>query len=396
MKSLTFHDVESYEPNCFWAYAKANRPFHTRVDGLSIDGNAVGLTYESAKIRAIGEAVERYAAGFRTGDQKYRFGTANEVQAAIDPSRFISFDDSQYIKDFPFSRPSTSSFLEWVPGENLVSKAAVYVPSQLVYIPHQYIPEEARLDDQISSGLACHISFEKSATKSILEVLERDAFMRAWRLSTQPTFAPDGILSEPTIQNWLKRIEARGIEYSVGFLPDLLGASVAICVMRPRIATVPHFVCGLGSDLNPYHALLSAVEECVQSWLGLRRMAEVGLPDFDPFDITTFTSPHRHGIAFAVRPDLASEAWNRLSASVRPHMPHQVLTLDELLHRAAGVDRVVVVCDLTPPDVAKCGLFVTRALVSEALALDTNANWPHLGCSLKTQRVLNTLPHPFP
>src|SRR5439155_5927506 len=80
---------------------------------------------------------------------------------------------------FPFVRFDEQTVLRWVEGADLSRGCAAWLPAQLVYLPP--FPDEAPIGYSTSSGLAAAPTFDEAVLRGLLELVERDAFMLAWR-----------------------------------------------------------------------------------------------------------------------------------------------------------------------------------------------------------------------
>lgn len=136
---------------------------------------------ELASVKAVAEAVERYA----TGTVPYRrliHAKGVDLDAEfLDPRRIISFDEDQMVRHAELREFSSNDLRYWVLGEDRAGRPC-YVLADLVYNP--FVPPESS-DQRVhcranSSGVAYATNGETAKVRALLECVERDAFLRVW------------------------------------------------------------------------------------------------------------------------------------------------------------------------------------------------------------------------
>lgn len=165
----TTTDYSIYNPNMF---AQSN--------------SGAGFDKRSAEYSAVGESIERLAAG--CFNPKQTLCTWKELEGeAVHPEKFILFSKEQYsYNSFPYNNFSENTKLRWTKSINLGSWTEEYVPLSLVKLPYKSMKLEERISPAISTGLALGRSKEEAILSGIFEVVERDAFTISWFLKLEP------------------------------------------------------------------------------------------------------------------------------------------------------------------------------------------------------------------
>ena len=175
--STTYTTDETPLPNCACELASGRRTLGAATVEYGSGAHESALR---ARAAAIGEAIERYSAMFVPFDE-LRLTTARELgDAAVDPSRFALFHPLQHAqRGFPFVPFTEDTRTEFVQGVSLADGAPAYLPAQLVYLRQ---PGASRpIGYSTSSGLACAPTLGEAILAALLELVERDAVMLAWK-----------------------------------------------------------------------------------------------------------------------------------------------------------------------------------------------------------------------
>jgi ribosomal protein S12 methylthiotransferase accessory factor len=361
-------EVESF-PLPYYLATLADTPFS---DGDAPDHAAgVGIDWDTAFMKALGEALERYSAAIYRTDE-----LSADPNTPVGPTQFV--------------RPSGNECGEvryWHDAENLETGRTVQVPAELVVFP----PPERTVRPAITTGLGLGNSGVEAIRSGLYEVIERDAAMLAW----YSTYEPMGLtVDDEQFETLLARIESEGLSTTVLLLTqDIDVPVVAACVHRED--EWPRFAAGSAADLDPTAAARNALEEAMQNWLELGRMGESGAEDAGgaigtyadfPEPVQEFVTPKTTVPAATVGPADPPEGKAELTALV-----DRVTT--------AGLDAYAT--RLTPRDIETMGFESVRVLVPEAQPLFTGD--PYFGERARTvPESLGFEPrpdrayHPFP
>ena len=355
-------------------------PLSNRMHGAS------GLTKDDARVRAIGEAIERYCAAFFDHEDLI-FASYKELAGnAVHPGRFALYSNSQYASPgFPFPRFDESTRVSWLTGYNLSTEEEVMVPACLTYLPYRRSFEgEAVLSPYISTGLACRGTFEEAAVTAICEVVERDASMVMWlNALAMPSVLLDGETVSDIYREKLGHhsMEVRLIDVTTDIrIPSFVSLTFSQVGNR-RLATA-----GASSNLSPVAGALKAVTESMNATtlLQVKLRKEPDWAYTDGFNsIRTFTD---HGFLY-FQPEMlehleftySSPVSHDLSDAENLHSGDPRIDLQSCVRLLAERGLEAIIVDLTTEDIADAGFSVVRALIPGAIGLNADYRLRFLG-----------------
>ena len=409
--STTYTTDESSLPNCACELASSRR---TLGAPTVVFGSGAHPDPRRARAAAIGEAVERYSGVFVPFERLRRTTARALGDAAVHPSRFALFHPSQFgIQRFPLVPFTDDTQTTFVEGIDLADGSATFLPAELVYLRRPE-PRLAPIGYATSSGLACGPSLDEAILGALLEVVERDAVMLAWkcRLSLPLLdWSEDAALTE------LDRrfFEPTGVRFRVVDASCFLAVPTAISVLHGPEGAGAALSVGAASAARVEEAWLKAIAESFGVYRWLRQQAVTGATaPTDPDAIESFDD-HMLFYASEERAELAgfldgSEERRQTSdvpglAGSTPHAQ-----IDEIMSRLASRGLSAYAVDVTSPDVRDLGLSVARVIAPELCALDVSHRARFLGGSRLLTAAheiglvrspldvadLNPLPHPFP
>jgi ribosomal protein S12 methylthiotransferase accessory factor len=290
--------------------------------------------WNEALMKALGEALERYAAGVYRTDS---FRASENVENAVEPSAFV--------------RPewgAPDGPVEWIEGTDLRTDGDVLLPAELAVYP----PFERSIRPAITTGLGLGSGTVGALLSGLYEVVERDATVLSW----YSTFEP---LELTVDDDRFDALAARARSESLSVTPLLLTQDVdvpVVAVAVHRTGAWPRFALGTAADLDPNAAARSALAEAVQNWIELRGMGEDGAAD----------ASGAIG-EYAAFPDSARSfidaAGTVPAGEVGPDaIPSGEDELDAVVDRCADADLDVYAASLTTPDIDEIGFEAVRVL----------------------------------
>jgi ribosomal protein S12 methylthiotransferase accessory factor len=371
------------------------------------EGGGAALDRDLAIIKAVGESLERYCAAFP--QRPLRRASWRELGAdAVPPEAFALFSEDQYRgPGFPFQRFDRETVVPWVQGRGLGDGQPRWVPAPFVHLPHRRAAREPRITTSISTGLAAGSDPSAATSSALLEVVERDAFMLAWRHQMATPRVDLDSLGHGQEAMLVAALRSSGMKCQARLMTQDIPLPVIVVVLRGQAPAHPVAVIGAGAAAHPRRALRLALEEACLSLFGInrlrRRLGEeiAGLPDEE------LRSLALQSTAFAIRPDLAAAAPCLFEDGPKA----EITTLAKLEERFEAVadgsleslvavlgdfSRNAVMVDCTTPDVGDLGVSVTRVVIPELRPLDHDAGAPHLGGRRWLGRSFHLGPHPFP
>jgi len=383
-------------------------------------GDGTTIDQERALMKAVGESAERYCSSqFDTDD--FLLSSYEDIkEPAVDPSAFALFSEKQYkAPSFPFQKLNNKTPVFWSLGYSLTNDNPVYVPSGFVYVPYRFTnPKETRFHISISTGLACGTSRAMALYKGLMEAIERDAFMIAWRNQLSLPLIDLKNIDDPPIKKLMESLQQTPVQvFAINTTIDI-EIPVVLIILRNSNGKPPYTVTGISANLDPIQALRSALEEGILTFLGMNRFAKTKLnyqPESDYKDLKT---PIDHAIAHGVWPNLQKEidflvsSKEKISIHDLPNRSQagfadNIHTTVNLL-KEKGLETIAL--DITTPDIDEAGFKTVRAIVPGLHSLDIDHNYTYLGgkrlyqapCDaglidrpLKEEE-LNMAPHCFP
>ncbi len=359
---------------------------------------------------AIGETIERFSAT-HVPPQEVRLGIASDIGPEA-----VSPDVLRLYRSDPPGRngccnPGWQTILGWSRGTRLSDGASRALPAQMVYLGYHLGAGEPRLGMFTSSGLSCERSLPAAVLGGLLEQIERDACMLAWRLR----------MSLPRFEWRRDPAFARVAELMRGVRPELtlldgsvfMGVPVVISVLRDPNATYPvGVVVSASAGLTVTDAAESAFREAFQT-LFIASLIARDQADADgageAFDEHVARFVPADG---ARRADFLTASTETVDAdnipSIAADEPLDALRL--VAEQLAEQDVEAIAFDLTTADVACLDLHVARVFCPQLVWLDVDFDHPfdgrvrldavarQFGLPLDAdgRAVLNPDPHPLP
>jgi ribosomal protein S12 methylthiotransferase accessory factor len=357
---------------------------------------------------ALGEAVERYSASDVPPERLVRGSAASLAPLAVEP--FALYAEEQLATPgFPLARFAEETELHWVDGVELREGAPALLPAQLVYLGA--VPfAEPRIGIATSNGLACRATLDEAVLVGLLELVERDAFVIAWRNRlTLPRLQLDACDT--------RRYDRTGFRYSAIDLSAFWDVPTALGVVRSDAPAHAALGVGAGAGATGREAALKALEEAFQVIAFAQHLQESnpgrdfggdlsGVRDFD--DHVALYADHARAARTSF---LDTSTETRPVGAVPPLEGDDVRArIDALTKRLAARGIRAYAVDVTSPDVCAAGLRVVRVLAPGLCPLDAVHGLRELGSrrlyeaawelGLLPGRLtvddLNPDPHPFP
>lgn len=238
-------------------------------------GYGSDLTKKAARSKAVCEVVERYCLAGVSELPILKRPLTSPPSGAVDPLLFRSFTESQekIIKNSGSSLKAVS--LSWIQGVDVIGESNVWLPTQVVLCPFD-TRGEPLLRFPSSNGVACGSSLVEAQCRSVLEVIERDAFM-CWYLSnsTSQRLRIEGAGCEE-----LERLAYMYQRYRLDLVLLLLNSRwpfhVVLAFIVDRTGAGPALTAGLKCHPRLEVAALGATYEAQQIRPWLRDAIEIG------------------------------------------------------------------------------------------------------------------------
>ncbi|MDX1873295.1 YcaO-like family protein [Mycolicibacterium sp. 120266] len=244
-----------------------------------------------ARTKAIVEALERYYSGMVRVDA---LGTSAEINAAYAHNMFSPLTAEQIdAQDGRLQEFRDDAVFEWVIGRRVVSGAAFPVPIDITFYPLS----GSRLGRPLtafanSSGVAAHSTALDARKNALLELIERDAILRAWYTEN----APPQVHQDAWTAYIKRRADywhQRGFTLRVHRFP--CASAVVIGVSIVSDSKFPHFCFGSAASFDtPTDALVKAYQEAEVALAGYRAQTRP-----DRLQLANLRTPLDHGLFYA-------------------------------------------------------------------------------------------------
>lgn len=270
---------DPWAPSFVHAYRSGPNP--ARVADGQVDPRAAlrgenggkGATARDAEVGALGEAVERFSAGFQGDELRHRGSLADLGASAIDPADCLLFDPRQQADrqrwnaehgDFNHVSPPVDpdEVVDWTPLWSFTEHRHRYLPTAMLYFGAPG-PAWACAD---SNGNAAGTSREDAVLQGLLELVERDAVALWWY--NRDRLAPVDIeaFGDPWVADTVAHHDTLGRQvWVLDATSDLeIPVMVAISRLRQAVDGSERVMFGFGAHLDPATALRRAVAELNQ------------------------------------------------------------------------------------------------------------------------------------
>ncbi|GAB7091912.1 YcaO-like family protein [Halorubrum luteum] len=325
----------------------------------------VDADWDAAFMKALGEGLERYAAGVYREDA-FTTATAADVPNPVPPDAFVRPDDR------PVYDPDDR--LPWATGETLATGAADETPGSdapgegaaagdVASLPAEFVhfpPPEKRYRPAITTGLGLGNSGPEAALSGLYETIERDATMTTWYSTTEPLELD---VDDETFDELRKRARAESLSVSTLLVTTDIDVPV-VAVGVHRDGKWPRFAAGSGANLDPVAAARNALAEALQNWTELRSMGR------DAAAKQSAAIGDHAGFPEATRAFFDPDATVSCDGIGEPELAGAA-ELDEVVDRVLAVGLDAYVVRTTTRDLETLGFEAVRVLVPGAQPLFT-------------------------
>lgn len=372
----------------------------------------------AALAKAVGEAVERYSAAVY--DEAALPLTTYQAAPfpCIAPDAWALNSTAQYARPgFQWVPFEADTPVRWSAARDLATGETVAVPAAMVHVPFYFYPGsgEPPICQPISTGLACHCSYEEAVIGGLCEVVERDAFMITWQAGLGRARI-DRMTLSPVNRALLARLEATGVTVTLFDLTMDNGIPAVMAVQTHDAPDMPAITFACSAALDGEEAVRKALEEATHTarWMFYLKHQHGRLDPGEAFvhvdgqerHLQFWADHDRRPLADFIFSGAATVSFDTLPALATGD-PSRDLAI--LVDRIAATGHRALAAEITPPDVADAGLTVIRALVpgyhplimgypiratggTRLWTVPQTLGYP----GLDPARGDNPLPHPFP
>jgi ribosomal protein S12 methylthiotransferase accessory factor len=323
--------------------------------------------------KSIGEAVERYSSAIFDIDS-LPLSSYNEADfPCVHPDSFALYSEDQYSReDFRFVPFTTDTPVKWTEMTDILKSERVFLPAAAVYMPYYYYQGtgDSPILQPISTGLACHGSFEKAAISAISEVIERDAVMICWQAQLSMPQIRIETLSDSNYEI-VKRLEKNGSKVVMLDITMDHGVPTILSVLVSDNPESPALIFAGAADPDPERAVCKSLEELPHTRRYCSRLMKYSptfqaeFPDHanvaDQAEHLHFYCDHNNAhYADFIFKSTKRKAFDEINSLVEESTK---ATLYNLLQSLNNIGEIVYLKDLTSVDVKELGLHVIRAVL---------------------------------
>jgi ribosomal protein S12 methylthiotransferase accessory factor len=369
---------------------------------------------EKAKIKALGEAIERYSLEVYKSS-KLIIKSANKLPFNfIRPSKFIAFSETQLQqKEFKICKIENTSTFRWTDALDVFSGKTVYLPAQVIYVPYYFLKNEPLLRFPISTGAAAGTSMGGAIYRGVCEVVERDAFMIYW-LNKIPPIQLDleTIKCEP-IKEIFETFLNYYLEWYAFYLKTDIPVPVILSLLIDKSKEGPAVSIGLKAGFSVCEAIIDSALEAEAGRIFVRSILysskKIKIKNYK--NITSF---EERGMWWARKDRIKLLRFLFEGKKVR-NVPKNYFERKNIKEKIEYLFRVfkrmkypIFIKDITPKEIKiKSAFKVVKVIIPDLCPLHLDERYKYLGCTRiyevpkklgyesKDEKELNKIPHPF-
>lgn len=319
---------------------------------------------EQARLVAIAEAAERYAAGDLAGETVW--AKACELDGAVvDLTSIPRCSTRELSVDGCPLRPfDPDAEMRWVRGTDLVSGELTWVPAVMACYQLRDVRDAERFWLRISTGCAVHTDPVEALVRSICEVIERDAIAITWLQQLTLPVIPRSTWSERimTLLDWCDR------HFVEAFLFDAttdMGVPTVYCLKIAEFDTRLRQVVSCATARTTTAAAEKALLETLRY-----RCSDAELPEpvkeFRDFSDISDGAIYMGQAEMAAKFDFLIRNARQRTAPVREPLPQDAgEALAVLTNTLASKGMQAVAVDYTSRELAAVGLTATCVIIPQ-------------------------------
>lgn len=382
------------------------------------------LSEQKAFWKTIGEATERHL--WRNHDwfsKKQKTCRYKDIKlCALDIFSLAGFSEQQK-KTCGALQFDENTIFGWVPGRSFISKKKIFCPIQLVSAFYSSKNTKRLRDEKgaepmlrwcITTGLAISQSFEEAATKSVLEIIERDAFMITYLNKLSPPVVNlDHIAGQDAeLAKIIKNFKRYNLEiYGINLLTDFpVYACAVVIIDRSNVGSA--FNIGLSANFNFKTAFLSALSEASMArhnpFTRINKTADIDPRKVNRDERMIYWSKIENltKIEFLTRGEKIKIDLNLNSCPAENNKNYYKEKLNFLIKELKNKNCEAVWVDITNKEARRLGLCCINVIIPELQPLHLHETLPYFGgkrlreiplkFGYQPAETLNQEPHPFP
>lgn len=376
-------------------------------------GLSSGLSFnkEKAKVKALCEAVERYALGNYDESKLLCTTTIETANQFLSPNSVVSFSSDQNLpRQFGINEHDRKQKIRWSRGFSLPTYSKIYIPAQLVYVPYSYGKSESIIRLPISTGAACGQTVDEAIYRGICEVIERDAFMISYLNKVEaPRIKVEK--SSGKYQDTYLYLKRYQLNWFVFDITTNIGVPVLMSIILDHSGVGPAISIGLKCSLFLDEAILGSLEESLQtrSWMRdefsettnkeLRNIKKQPnkITDARERGLFWYDGDQEGALDFWIKSGITKELgeFNRPNEFVNKNY---VVLIKKLLSKLDKLGYQTYFCDITPKIFSTSEFRVAKVIIPQLQPFYLDERYKYLGgtrLNKDNKQELNNVPHPF-
>ncbi len=181
-----------------------------------------------------------------------------DLAGAVHPADVLRYRASQYRRrTFPYRPFDETATYWWKAAHDVFADSPCHMLADLVYLEDALagLARPSAYTSGNTSGVASHVSIDAALENAVLELIERDAFMRLWL--GQPAHAVDETALPSALQARLRQLRSEGLRVELRSLSSPY-CQVAFCFAQSAAQHFTRVASSAGYQLHPAldHALM--------------------------------------------------------------------------------------------------------------------------------------------
>ena len=251
------------------------------VDRFGFSGKGTDMFSQSKTLwPTLGEAIERYAIMFfkPSSDDQCDASFSSLSGRKADIFSLAGFDE--ILRKTPHSEYELSytneTIFRWTHAVNLHTENTEWVPLQWFSFTHMrtHVHPEPLLVPPITTGIATGQNTTDATLRSLLEVIERDAFIIYWLNQIPPAKINPATSNDPQIRELARIAERYRLEFHVLYLRTDVPAHTVCTFLIDRSGIGPALIVGAKTSLDITDAVYSTMSDTLSQRGVFRKMMD--------------------------------------------------------------------------------------------------------------------------
>ncbi len=361
-----FHEESSF----YIAYLAAKSPKflgNYNIPAGYLVGNGFSFNEEEAKIKALGEFIERYCAEVSVHEKEiYRYSIKELVKkslAFVHPNTLRPYKNCSKYPEI-----QDDEVISYVKGYEALDKKEILIPALAAFLPFKPINLETTFFSPSATGLSAYTNQEQAELSALLEVQERSDLMASWRIKN--------LKIQKLLTNDLPDHITKFLYYN-NFKLRLFVINQTVLAMLCHINDTGLTI-GSKSGVINIITILAAINEAIALQITMLNKR------------VRFNAIPKNSLEHVMYAYFNSEIFIEF---YEKKVDAQLSFISE-----NQINKNIFFVDLSTKKAKESGWYCARCINIEAFSKENNAYYPHLKNFFEhgfTEAELNLLPHPF-